>query len=402
MSRMAGPLDGVRIIDTTAMISGPIATRILADQGADVIKVEPRRSGDLVRGIGPGKGGVTPLFASANRSKRSLAVDLKTQAGLKLMARLVASADVFVQNFRPGAAERMGIGEAAMRRHRADLVYVSISGFGDTGPYAHKRVYDPVVQALSGLAAIQGDRETGRPRMVRTIVPDKLTAVNAAQAITAALFERERSGQGQHVRLAMLDAMVSFLWPEGMMRYTVIPPDGKDAPSEAGGVPQVRDLVFQTADGFITVGAVSDREWQALATAVGHPEWIDDPRFETATARVRNWDERLQLTQEALLEGTSARWLQALDEADVPCAPINDRRALLDDPQLQANELIVEHEHPALGRLRQPRPAARFDRTPSEIRRPAPTLGEQSDEILAELGYGPDELAALRRDGAID
>ncbi len=396
----AGPLEGYRIIDTTAMVSGPLATMILGDQGADVVKIEPPGGGDLTRGIGSGRAGLSPIFATTNRSKRSLALDLKRPEGLALLRKLVAGADVFVQNFRPGRAERLGIGEAALRALRPDLVYVSISGFGETGPYAGKRVYDPVIQALSGLASIQGDRETGRPRMVRTIVPDKLTALTAAQAITAALLARERSGEGQHVRLAMLDAMVSFLWPEGMARYTYRRSDG---PGSSGlrAPPQVRDLVFETADGYLTCGTVSNAEWQAFARVVGRPEWAGDPRFATPAARVAHWDERLALMQEALRERPTAEWLERLDRADVPCAPILGRSDLLEHPQLAANELIVESEHPHAGPLRQTRPAARFERTPAAIRRPAPLLGEHSDEILAALGCSPEEIAALRASGVV-
>ena len=180
-----GPLRGVRVVDLTSMISGPIATMMLGDQGADVIKVEPP-SGDLVRFMGPNRHGLTSGFISANRSKRSLSVDLKTAQGMEVVKSLVRTADVFVQNFRPGAIERMGLGEEVVRGLKEDIVYVSISGFGETGPYAHKRVYDPVIQALSGLADIQKDGDSGRPKMIRTIIPDKTTAVTAAQAITAA------------------------------------------------------------------------------------------------------------------------------------------------------------------------------------------------------------------------
>lgn len=395
---MPGPLDGFRIVDATAMISGPIATMMLGDQGADVIKVEPPGTGDLVRAIGHSKAGISPLFATSNRNKRSVVIDLKQKAGVELLTRLVAGADVFVQNFRPGAAERMGIGESALRAARPDLVYVSISGFGETGPYAQKRVYDPVIQALSGLAAIQGDRATGRPRMVRTVVPDKLTAVTAAQAITAALLARERTGEGQHVRLAMLDAMISFLWPEGMMRYTFV---REGETREAPRTPQVRDLVFETADGFITAGTVSDREWAGFARAAGHPEWIDDPRFATGTARVTNWDERLGLMQDVLRTGTSDEWLARLDAEQVPCGPILRRADLLTHPQIAANALIVETDHPAAGRVRQTRPAARFERTPAEIRRQAPTLGQHTDEVLQELGLAAGEIDALRDAGTI-
>ena len=395
---MPGPLDGYRVLDVSQMISGPLATMVLGDQGADVIKVEPPGRGDLVRGIGAARGGIAPTFATSNRNKRSIALDLKQEAGLRVLERLVARADVFVQNFRPGTAERMGIGEAAMRKLKSDLVYVSISGFGETGPYAHKRVYDPVIQAMSGLASIQGDRVTGRPRMVRTILPDKLTAMTAAQAITAALLYRERSGQGQHLRLAMLDAMVSFLWPEGMARYTFVAADEATRPSATR---QVRDLVFETADGYITAGVVANAEWHAFAEAVGHPEWLEDERFKTPAARVAHWDQRLELMQSALGTKTSAEWLEILDRVQVPCAPINSRADLLTDPQIAANELIVESEHPVVGRIRQTRPAARFDKSPAELRRPAPTLGEHSDEVLAEAGYAGDEIEKLRGEGVV-
>jgi len=397
---MAGPLEGYRILDLTQMISGPIATMMLGDQGADVIKVEPPGVGDLVRRIGPSRAGIAPIFATSNRSKRSIALDLKHPGGLDALLRIAATADCFVQNFRPGTAQRMGLGEDAIRAVRKDVVYVSISGFGETGPYAGKRVYDPVIQALSGLAAIQGDRVTGRPRMVRTILPDKLTAVTAAQAITAALLARERSGEGQHVKLAMLDAMVSFLWPEAMARYTFVR-EGDDHEDGPARTPQVRDLVFETADGFITAGTVSDREWAAFAQTVGHPEWTDDPRFSTSAARVTHWDERLERMQEALVTRSSAEWLERLDAAGVPCAPISSRSDLLADPQIAANQLIVETDHPHVGRVRQTRPAARFERTPAEIRRPAPTLGEHSDEILREVGVPAEEIARLRGSGAV-
>lgn len=234
---MPGPLHGYRIIDVTQMVSGPMATMILADQGADVVKVEPAGSGDATRGLGSARRGMTPMFAVINRSKRSVAVNLKDSRGVELLKSLVSGADVFIQNFRPGAAERMGIGEAAMRRVKPDLIYVSISGFGESGPYAHKRVYDPVVQALSGLAAIQADVATGRPRMMRLIVPDKVTALTAAQAVTAALLARERTGKGNHVKLAMLDAVVAFMWPEGMAGYTFARGGGAAIRSS------VRDLV---------------------------------------------------------------------------------------------------------------------------------------------------------------
>lgn len=383
---MAGPLAGVRVVDLTSMISGPIATMMLADQGADVIKVEPP-NGDLVRHLGPSRAGLTATFISSNRSKRSIALDLKTEAGLQVLTRLLATADVFVQNFRPGAIERMGLGEAAVRAIRPDIVYVSISGFGETGPYAQKRVYDPVIQALSGLAAIQKDGTTGRPRMVRTIIPDKTTAVTAAQAITAALFARERSGEGQHVKLAMLDTMVAYLWPEGMTGYTFV---GREVPGSRAQLAQ--DLIFATADGYITTGAVSDVEWQGMCRALEHEEWVTDERFRTAQDRVVNVKDRLELMAEVLRQRPSAEWLERLDSEGVPCAPVLERHEVFEHEQIKVNATVAEYDHPVAGRIRQPRPAARFDRTPAEMTRHAPVLGEHSREILAELGLDAESL----------
>ena len=392
---MPGPLHGYRVVDVSQMISGPVATMILGDQGADVIKVEPPGRGDLTRALGGGARRMSPIFATSNRNKRGLVLDLKNEKGLHVLKKLVATADLFVQNFRPGAAERLGIGEEALRAVRPDLIYVSISGFGETGPYAQKRVYDPVIQALSGLADIQGGSGK-RPRMMRLIVPDKVTALAAAQAMTAALLSRERTGKGQHVRLAMLDAVISFLWPEGMARHTFVGPDvGVSRPSE------VRDLIFETKDGFITAGAVSDAEWHGLANALGHPEWLEDDRFKNPAARVKHADVRLEMTAEVLATRSSEEWLDVLDRHQVPCAPVIRREDLVDNEQVVANDLIVECEYPLTGRMRQTRPAARFDETPSEIRRPAPGLGEHNEELLAELGFDATTVRELAQSGVL-
>jgi crotonobetainyl-CoA:carnitine CoA-transferase CaiB-like acyl-CoA transferase len=338
---------------------------------------------------------MAPIFAIINRNKRSVVLDLKDPKGRAVLEQLVAGADLFIQNFRPGVTDRMGIGEAALRRIKPDLVYVSISGFGESGPYVHKRVYDPVVQALSGLASIQADTTTGRPRMMRLIIPDKVTALTAAQAMTAALLARERTGEGQHVQLAMLDAVIAFLWPEAMARHTFIGPDI--------GVtrPDTRDLVFETTDGYITVGVVSDAEWAGLVRALEHPEWLDDPRFKTPAGRVKYVDARLALTAQVIKTRSSAEWLARFDAEQVPCAPILSREEVITDPQVAANGLIVESEHPHAGRMRQPRTAARFDRTPAEIRTPAPLLGEHTEAVLAEIGISSERLAELRAAGIV-
>ena len=391
-----GPLSGVRVLDLTSMISGPVATMMLADQGADVIKVEPL-SGDLVRGAGPNRSGITSMFVSSNRSKRSLALDLKKDEGKKVLVELIAEADVFVQNFRPGTIDRMGFGEDFVRSNRGDIVYVSISGFGDEGPFAHQRVYDPVIQSMSGLAAIQADGETGRPKMIRTIIPDKTTALTAAQAITAALFSRERTGEGQHLKLAMLDTMVSYLWPEGMAGLTLV---GREVKAQRAQMSP--DLIFQTTDGYITAGAVSDKEWHGMCRALGHEDWIEDERFLTINDRGINVNERLSLTAQVIATNTSTFWLERLDKEGVPSGPVLTREEVLDHPQVKINELVSEYEHPIAGRIRQPRPAAVFDKTPSMIRRHAPGLGEHNGEILNALGYDDARIEELRDLGVID
>ncbi len=394
-SEAPGPLEGVRVLDLTSMISGPVATMMLADQGAEVIKVEPPE-GELVRHMGRNTGGLTSVFLSANRSKRSIGLDLKNPAAVDVLKQLIPTADVFVQNFRPGAIDRMGLGESVVRNLNASVIYVSISGFGETGPYAHKRVYDPVIQALSGLADIQMDAASGRPQMIRTIIPDKTTSVTAAQAITAALFHRERTGEGQHVKLAMLDTMVAYLWPEGMARYTFA-----DRPPEPMKGEASPDLIYLTQDGYITAGAISDKEWQGMCRALDRPRWIDDERFRTANARVVHGKLRREMTAEVLLTRTSAEWLERLDHEEVPSAPVLGRHEVIDHPQIQANEMIVEDVHPVAGPIRQARPAARFDRTPARIRGPAPELGADTMALLGELGCSATKIDELVASGAV-
>jgi len=381
MPSTPGPLAGFRIIDLTTMISGPMATGLLGDQGADVIKVESPGVGDLMRLLGKPREGITASFATTNRNKRSIVLDLKDDEDLEAFLKLVASADVVVQNFRPGVVERMGIGEDELRKRKADLIYVSISGFGESGPYSGKRVYDPIVQALSGLATIQGNRGVGRPRMMRLVVPDKVTAITAAQAITAALLSRVQTGKGQHVRLSMIDAMIALAWPEGFAGHTFVGEE-TDLPRNA----LAQDLVYETSDGWMTAGAVSDSEWLGLARALDHPEWLEDERFKTAGGRVAYAKERLDQTASVLKTRTTEEWLDRLDAEQVPCAPILPLSEVIQHPQVEANELIFESDHPVAGRIRQPRAAARFDKTPTTLERPAPTHGQHTEEILKELG----------------
>jgi crotonobetainyl-CoA:carnitine CoA-transferase CaiB-like acyl-CoA transferase len=393
---MSGPLAGVRILDLTTMISGPVATMMLADQGADVIKIESP-SGDLMRNYGVHHNGMSSSFLSCNRNKRSLALDLKKPEALDIVKKLVATADVLVQNFRPGAIDRMGLGEAVVRAIRPDIVFVSISGVGETGPYAHQRVYDPVIQALCGLAEIQADRHSdGRPRMVRTVIPDKTTAVTAAQAITAALFARERTGKGQHVKLAMLDVMVAYLWPEAISSLTFV---GKESDPSRGQMGL--DMVFKTKDRFITAGAVSDAEWRGMCTALDRSDLIDDPRFANVAARTKHIAERRQLISDELAKWPANEILSRLDRENVPSAPVLSRTDLLTDAQVAQNGALEVINDAVLGEVRQPRPAANFDGTPTSGRKMAPFLGEDNRAILMELGYSAADAGTLATSGVI-
>jgi crotonobetainyl-CoA:carnitine CoA-transferase CaiB-like acyl-CoA transferase len=389
---MAGPLAGIRVLDLTSVVSGPLATMFLADQGAEVIKIEPL-GGDITRHSRQSvsaSGEFSALFVSTNRGKRSLSLDLKRPEAGTIMSRLVTSADVLVQNFRPGTMERLGLGEAALRALNPRLIYVSISGVGESGPYAGKRVYDPIIQGLSGFADIQADPKTRRPQMIRTIVADKTTAIFAAQAVTAALFARERTGRGQHIQLAMLDTMIAYLWPEAMTQYTVV---GREASTAD---PTARpDLIFETADGYITVGTISDSEWRGFCVASERPDLAEDPRFSTPGGRAVNATERILLMAEIIKQRPTAEWLQRLDTNDVPSAPVLRRGEVIANEQVVARELIAEFDHPDIGRVRQPKPAARFDRTPAAIQGPAPRIGEHSATILAELGLQQPEIERL-------
>jgi len=384
---MPGALSGVRVLDLATMVAGPVATMMLADQGADVIKVESPH-GDLMRHFSSGRNGLGATFLCCNRNKRSIAVDLKSADGLEIVKKLIATAAGFVHNFRPGIAERMGLGEAAVREIRKDIIYVSITGFGESGPYANQRAYDPVIQALSGLADIQRDRDTGRPRMVRTIVADYTTALTAAQAITAALFARERTGQGQHVRLSMLDTMISYLWPEAMPSMTFVGNETDPSDGEMGP-----DLVFTTQDRYITAAALSDDEWAGICRALKREDLIDDPRFKTARDRAVNAVERRTITSTELEKWRANEILPRLLANDVPSAPVLSRFELLQEAQVLENHILEEFESEKLGKVRMPRPAARFDRTPAEIRTMAPYLGADNATILGELGYGADDIA---------
>ena len=393
---MPGPLDGVRIIDFTTMIAGPYGTMILADQGADVIKVEAPARSDHARRAGYGQRHFTAAFVNNNRNKRSISVDAKAPEGRQVVLDLARTADVFVQNYRPGVMARLGLDYDDLVAVKPDLIYLSMSGWGERGPYAHKPVYDPIIQALSGLASVQAGSDQDRPRLIRTVLPDKLTGVTAAQAVSAALFARERTGIGQHIRLSMLDSVVAFLWSTDMGSQTFV---GKEV--DVAHAATFIDLIYETASGYISVSVMANDQWQGLCHAVGHPEWLDDDRFKTPAGRDRHANERLEMIQQALLGKTADEWLELLEAAGVPCAPVLTRAEMVRHAQVEASGVVIETDHPHAGRLRQARNAARFAVTVPEIRHGAPHLGEHTMAILEDLGYEEDRRESLLANGVV-
>jgi len=384
-----GSLEGIKVVDLTSMVSGPVAAMMLGDQGADVVKVEPVH-GEQLRHLGEPYNGLNPTFYSCNRNKKSLAVDLKSEAGKTILWDLIEKADVLLQNFRPGAMARMGFPTEEVQKRNPKIIYVSISGFGENGPYAHKRVYDPIIQALSCATDIQADRKTGRPNMFRIILADKVSALTAAQAVSSALFHRERKGEGQHIKISMLEATIAFLWPEGMSGLTF----GEQEIDVKRTYSSI-DLIYETSDGYMTISVISDKEWQGICTALNREELIEDERFKTARLRRKNAELRRQVIGEEIEKRTTAELLVSLDQADVPCAPLLDRMELLDHPQITESETVLRDEQEGFGEVRQARPAARFQQTPSGIRHRAPFLGEHSLAVLQDLGYDEDKCQNL-------
>ena len=384
-----GPLKGVKIIDLTTMVSGPMGAMILADQGAEVIKVEPL-AGDQLRHMAATHNGVNAPFYSCNRGKKSLAIDLKSEEGKDVLLNLVKESDVFMQNFRPGTIDRMGFGYEKLKEINPNLIYLSISGFGDKGPYAQSRVYDPVIQALSGATDIQADRDSGTPKMFRIVVADKVTSLTASQAVSSALYAREKTSMGQHIKLSMLDSVIAFFWPEGMTGLVF-----KENEFDVRKLQGSQDLIYEAKDRYITAGAVSDAEWIGMCNALKMEELIEDERFSTSAARVINAEERKRITGKEIKKWNSEDILERFQLEGVPSAPLLDRMELMNHEQIIANQTVFRKEYEGFGEVRQAKPAAFFENTPSEIQRPAPKLGEHGKEIILSLGYENEYLEKL-------
>jgi crotonobetainyl-CoA:carnitine CoA-transferase CaiB-like acyl-CoA transferase len=385
-------LEGLRVVDLSLYLPGPQLTLMFADHGAEVIKVEPP-GGDQSRRIGPAKGDVSAMFASVNRGKRSIVLDLKRAAHLQVLHDLLARTDVLVENFRPGAMQRLGLGADALCAAYPRLVVASITGFGPSGPHAQARVYDAVIQAVSGISVSHPSQATGEPTLLATTVCDKLTALTAAQAISAALLARERSGAGMRLQVAMLDAALAFNWPDAMNNLTFMhePP----APFPEFGIHQ---RPYRTRDGHVATMTPQPDEFAALCKGLGRPDIAADPRFATANARRHNVTELLPVLQALFEQHDSAELVSTLAAAGVPIGRVNQRHEVLTDPQVRHNQALAEVAHgQGIGAVRLARSAARFG--PGEPAAPlpgaAPRLGEHAAQLLSELGYDAPRIAEL-------
>lgn len=391
---MNGPLAGIRIVEMAQMIAVPGATHLLATQGAEIVKVENMTGGDDLRMYGSRKHDMSGWFANANGGKRSIALDLSTDAGAEVLWKLLAGADVFIQGFRPGAVARLGFGPDDVRGRHPELIYVSASGFGNSGPYSDRPVYDPVIQALSGWAGAQ-TTDVG-PTLVRGMVADKVAALTASQAITAALVSRSRSGAGQHVEVSMLEANVAFNWPDMMMHCTLLDDDAVHLPNLLAHY-----QLFQTSDGWVSITAGSDAQWQAVCAALDRPDLAADERYATAAARGSRFAEWYGVFGDMVRAFSTDDALARCLAADVPAVPVLAPADVVDDPQIVARGAVVELEHPRLGRFRSPRQGARFEADGSVVPSPAPAYAEHTDILLTELGYGAADIARLRADAAV-
>ena len=394
---MAGPLSGFRIIDVSEVISGPLATMVLADQGAEIIKIEPPRYGEESRQLANYRDGMAGIYLNCNHGKRSIGLDLKSEAGLAIALDLIREADVFVQNWRPGAAERLGLGEEALRAINPDLVYASVSGFGEDGPYADRRGYDPVFQCLTGHVAAQLNPEIPIPDLVRNAVVDKATSYSLAQGITAALLARERGGEGQHVRVTMLDAGLAFFWPDGMLRYSFVG-DGVDH----FVVPGERYQLLPTADGQLMMWAGTAEQMRASLMVVGEEELAKAP---SQRGKVMLEEENQQIRAEAVRNGfarlsTEEAYRRCI-EYELPAAPVLSHAEVLEDPQINHNGCVIEADHPVYGRYRRVKPSAQFSNSQFETTSAPALYAEHTDEILEEMGYSADARADLRDSGII-
>lgn len=387
-----GPCAGLRIVDFSTVISGPLCTQILGDLGADVIKVESP-GGDFSRHTPPTRDGMSGFFACFNRNKRSIQVNLKSDAGRDVARRLCADADVVVENFRPGVADRLGIGWADLSPNNKKLVYVSISGFGPDGPYAGHPAYDLVIQGLIGVMPIQGGE--GSPVLMKSLVADKCTAITASNAVLGALLHRERTGgRGQKIDVPMLDSFAAYLLPD-LIATKILEPQSPTPPE----VDIYR--TWATSDGHVTGIIIQDIQFEGLCRALKREDLIKKPEYKTIIDRLMKADELYDTCAEEIAKWTTQEFIARTREFGAPFAPVQTIDEFLDDPQVKHSGIHFEAEDPHGGKTRMLNHPARYSDSPASLRRHPPRIGEHTDEILALAGLSSDAVAELRKDGTV-
>ena len=395
---MAKPLDGLKVIDFTRVLAGPFSTMLLADMGADVIKVESPKGGDDSRAFGPFKNGQSIYYLGLNRSKRSVTMNLKEERAKEMVKKMVKNADVLVENFKPGTMEKLGLGYDTLKVLNPRLIYASSSGFGQTGPYSSKAAYDLIVQGMSGFMSITGfDAE--HPVKAGPSIADVLAGIYTALGILAALEHRNKTGQGQHVDVAMLDCLISTL-----ENAVAVFGCTQKSPPPVGNVHRsiAPFATFPTSDGLVNVCAGNDELWRKFCDVAEMQEYATDERFVSNGARVQNFGELAKIISERTSKRTTADWMKALDAAQVPCGPIMNIEQVVNNPQVKARNMIMEMDHPEAGKFLAVGPPVKFSETPAAVTSLAPSLGEHNFEIYEkELGLSRDEIETLRKDGVI-
>lgn len=395
---MTGPLSGLRIVDLTSTLLAPYCTMNLGDLGAEVVKIEPP-SGDVTRHLGTAKNpSMASGYLSVNRGKESVVLDLKRPEGVEVFRSLIAQSDVFVHNLRAEAIGRLGLGYEDLHAHNPSLIYATATGFGSGGPYEGRPAYDDIIQATSGLAALQGEVTRSDPTYIGTVLVDKAVGLAMTIAVLAAIVHRERTGEGQHVEVPMFETMVPFVLLEHLGGHSFEPPIG---PARYSRMMTPHRRPYRTSDGFLAVVVYTDRHWERFLEHIGRSDLLDDERYATTAARSTNIDGLYAVVADELVLRSTQEWLEIMEELDIPAAKVNTIEDLFDDPQLAASKVFRTVEHPTEGTVRWMHPSFRFSGTPIEPGELAPSLGEHGRAVLSQLGYDDASIDDLIADGVL-